>query len=84
MFAYHYAHWDVFDDLLRADADYTLEADSASDSDSDCDDSEKNCRSCSDSARNHNLQNAIHRTLTTFSEKGIFLSKLVPNIASVI
>jgi hypothetical protein len=29
MFAYHYGHWDVFDDLLRANADYTLDADSA-------------------------------------------------------
>ncbi len=82
MFAYHYGHWDVFDDLLRANADYTLEADSASDSDSG--DSEKNCRSCSDSAQNHNLLNAIYWTLTTFPEKNISVSKLVPKPASVI
>ena len=57
MFAYLYQRMDVFDDLLRANADYTLEADSSASSDSNCnfdssdsDDLHENCRSCSDNA----------------------------------
>ena len=56
MFAYLYQGIDVFDDLLRANADYTLEADSSASSDSNFDSSDsdskrrENCRSCSDNA----------------------------------
>ncbi len=55
MFAYLYKGMDVFDDLLRANADYTLEADSSASTDSnfdssDSDDLHENGRSCSDNA----------------------------------
>jgi hypothetical protein len=98
MFVYLHRHMDFFDDLLRANADHTLEADSSASSDSDsycdsgyCDskDLHENCRSCSDNASALQPQSAKCNLLdidniSRFPEKNISVSKLVPKPASVI